>query len=246
MAGPREIAPGVYGLGSNLVSWFLVEDQGRLTAVDAGVRAFAGSLEADLSAIGHAPSDVDAVILTHSDFDHTGVVPELREAGARVLIHPADDGALRNPGPKGGDASPRHFLALMRYPHFVGTVAHFVRRGALRPAKIEGAETFDDGEVLEVPGRPRVIHTPGHTAGHCVFLFEGRRALFVGDALCTLDLATRSTGPQLMHSGQNESDAEALASLAQIEDLDADVVLPGHGEPWRGSPADAVREARER
>ena len=246
MAPPREIVPGVYRLGTNLVSWYLVEEQGRLTAVDAGVRAFAGSLEADLRAIGHAPGDVDAVILTHSDFDHTGVVPELRKAGARVLIHPADDGALRNPGPKSGDASVPHFLALLRYPHFVGTTAHFIRRGALRQAKIHGAETFADGDVLDLPGRPRVIHTPGHTAGHCVFLFEGRRALFVGDALCTLDLATRSTGPQLMHSGQNVSDAEARASLALFEDLDADVVLPGHGEPWRGRPADAAREARER
>ena len=246
MAGPREIVPGVHALGSDLVAWYLVEDEGRLTAVDAGVRGFAGSLEADLRAIGHAPDDVDAVILTHSDFDHTGVVPELRDAGARVLIHAADDATLRKPGAKGGDASPRHFLALMLHPRFLGTMAHFIRRGALSAAKIEGAETFGDGEVLDVPGRPRVIHTPGHTAGHCVFLFEGKRALFVGDALCTLDLVTRSTGPQLMHSGQNENDAQTRESLTQIEALDADVLLPGHGEPWHGSPGDAVREARDR
>jgi glyoxylase-like metal-dependent hydrolase (beta-lactamase superfamily II) len=246
VAAPREIVPGVYALGSDLVSWFLVEDEGRLTAVDAGVRAFAGSLEADLRAIGHAPGDVDAVILTHSDFDHTGVVPELREAGARVLIHADDDATLRKPGAKGGDASPRHFLALMLHPQFLGTMAHFIRRGALKPAKIEGAELFGDGDVLDVPGRPRVVHTPGHTAGHCVFLFESKRALFVGDALCTLNLVTRSTGPQLMHSGQNESDAQARESLMQIAALDADVLLPGHGEPWRGSPADAAGEARQR
>jgi glyoxylase-like metal-dependent hydrolase (beta-lactamase superfamily II) len=246
MVGPREIAPGVYGLGSDLVSWYLVENEGRLTAVDAGVRGFAGNLESDLRAIGHAPGDVEAVILTHSDFDHTGVVPELRAAGARVLIHPADEGTLRNPGAKGGDASPIHFLALLLRPRFLGTVGHFLRRGALSPAKIEGAETFEDGDVLNVPGRPRVVHTPGHTPGHCVFLFEGQRALFVGDALCTLNLVTGSTGPQLMHSGQNQSDDGARESLKQLEDLEADVLLPGHGEPWRGSPADAVRRARER
>ena len=53
-------------------------------------------------------------------------------------------------------------------------------------------------------------------------------------------------GPQLMHSGQNESDEGARESLKQLEDLEADVLLPGHGEPWTGSPADAVRKARER
>ena len=36
----------------------------------------------------------------------------------------------------------------------------------------------------------------------------------------------------------------ALASLDRIVDLPADLLLPGHGEPWTGSPAEAVAEAR--
>ncbi len=38
--------------------------------------------------------------------------------------------------------------------------------------------------------------------------------------------------------------ARAIASLDRIEDLAADLLLPGHGQPWRGSPADAVAAAR--
>jgi glyoxylase-like metal-dependent hydrolase (beta-lactamase superfamily II) len=56
---------------------------------------------------------------------------------------------------------------------------------------------------------------------------------------------TGSREPQLGPSAFNESNEQALASLAAIDELDADIVLPGHGEPWRGRPADAVASARQ-
>jgi hypothetical protein len=35
-----------------------------------------------------------------------------------------------------------------------------------------------------------------------------------------------------------------LASLSELEGVVADLLLPGHGEPWSGSMADAIAEAR--
>jgi glyoxylase-like metal-dependent hydrolase (beta-lactamase superfamily II) len=245
MEGPVEIVPGVHGLGSKLVNWYVVEDDGRLTALDAGLPGFARGLEDDLRALGHGLQDVEAVVLTHSDADHTGVIPALRDAGARVLIHSGDEATLAKPGPKGGDASPRHLIPSLRHPTLWRLIGHMVRNGAGRPPKVEGPETFADGDLLDVPGRPRVVHTPGHTPGHCVLLFEGRGALFVGDALCTWNAVTGREGPQLMPSAMNVSNAQALESLARIERLEADVLLVGHGEPWRESPAAAVARARE-
>jgi glyoxylase-like metal-dependent hydrolase (beta-lactamase superfamily II) len=243
--GPVEIADGLYGLGSELVNWYLVEDGGRLTAVDAGLPKFRETLEADLRSIGHGPGDVEAVVLTHSDADHTGVAPALRHAGARVLIHSADDETLRRPGPKKGDAAPiralPHFAWRWRFSKVMG---HMARAGGGKPPKIEGAETFADGDVLDVPGRPRVVHTAGHTDGHCALLFEDRRVLFVGDALCTLNFLDGRAGPQLMPGPMNVSTSRARESLAAIEPLDARVLLPGHGEPWHGTPAAAARLAR--
>jgi glyoxylase-like metal-dependent hydrolase (beta-lactamase superfamily II) len=75
-----------------------VEADGRLTAVDAGLPGFRRSLESDLGSLGFSTSDIDAVILTHSDGDHIGLAPAFREAGARVLIHTADEAKLRNRG----------------------------------------------------------------------------------------------------------------------------------------------------
>jgi glyoxylase-like metal-dependent hydrolase (beta-lactamase superfamily II) len=245
MKGPVEIAPGVHGLGSEYVNWYLVEDGDRLTAVDAGVSGFAKHLDDDLRALGRHRDEVAAVVLTHSDADHTGIAPELKDAGARVLIHADDQGTLERPRPKTGDASPRHALPYLRYPTAWRVMVHLARLGGARPRGVSGAETYSDGDVLDVPGSPRVVHTPGHTPGHAVLLFEGVGALFVGDALCTWNPLTGVRGSQLMPSPLNVDNERTYESLSRIEALDASVVLPGHGDPVRESPAAAVAHARQ-
>lgn len=242
--GPVELAPGVYGLGSELINWYLVEEGGRLTAVDAGLPGFAETLESDLERLGYTLDDVEAVALTHSDGDHTGVAPRLQGAGATVLIHADDEATLRKPGPKGGDASLPHLLANVWRPSSLKILGHTVRYGGAKPAKVEGAQTFTDGEMLDVPGRPRVVHTPGHTAGHCALLFENRAALFVGDLLITHEVVTGGRAPQTMPSYFNVDSRACLESLAAIEHLEAELLLPGHGAPWREGATAAVARAR--
>lgn len=242
MDDPVILAPGVHRLGSEVVNWYLVEEGGRLTAVDAGLSGFGAGLEADLARLGHSPGDVEAVVLTHSDADHTGVARRLQEAGARVLIHAGDADTLRKPGLKGGDAGALHLAANLWRPILWKIAVHCARRGA-RPVPVRDAATFSDGDVLDVPGRPRVVHTPGHTPGHCVLLFEERGALFAGDALCTHPWLSRG-GVRLMPSFMNVDNRAALASLGAIEGLEAELLLVGHGEPWRRGPAAAVAEAR--
>lgn len=188
--------------------------------------------------------DIEAVILTHSDADHTGLAGELRDRGARVMIHSADEPKLRNPGPKSGDASPLKILPELWRPTLWLMMARLMRAGAVKMTKIGDAETFAEGDVLDVPGRPRVIGTPGHTPGHCAFYFESHGALFVGDELCTWNPVTGSHGPQLMTHALNESNEHCVSSLDALEPLDAEVLLPGHGEPWRGGVAAAVKQAR--
>jgi hydroxyacylglutathione hydrolase len=43
------------------------------------------------------------------------------------------------------------------------------------------------GDVLSLGESSfRVIHTPGHTTGHCAYYFEAAKAAFVGDTLFSL------------------------------------------------------------
>jgi glyoxylase-like metal-dependent hydrolase (beta-lactamase superfamily II) len=89
-----------------------------------------------------------------------------------------------------------------------------------------------------------VIHTPGHTSGHCSLWFESAGALIVGDELCTLDPLTGARGPQLMRRPFNLSSAKCLDSLTRLDGLETEVVPCGHGEPWREGIATAIERVR--
>jgi glyoxylase-like metal-dependent hydrolase (beta-lactamase superfamily II) len=238
------VADRVWRLGDEFVNFYAVEEDGRVTIVDAGVPGFASALEADLAAIGFGLGDVDAVALTHADSDHTGVIPALQAAGARVLVHEDAEAPLREPGPKGGDARMTRLIPQLWRPSLWRLMIHFARLGAFKPPHVEGAETYRDGDVLDVPGRPRAIGTPGHAPGHTSLLLEDRGVLLAGDALCTLNPMTFTRGPQLMPRGFNTSDAGAAASLAAVADSGAQIMLVGHGEPWSTGAAAAVERAR--
>ena len=77
-------------------------------------------------------------------------------------------------------------------------VAEIARNGGLRVPPVKSVETFADGDELDLPGRPRVVHTPGHTHGHCVVHLADRGVVFAGDALCTLNVLRGTRGPALM------------------------------------------------
>jgi glyoxylase-like metal-dependent hydrolase (beta-lactamase superfamily II) len=81
---------------------------------------------------------------------------------------------------------------------------------------------FADQEVLDVPGRPRVIHVPGHTAGNTALSLDDREVLIVGDTLSTLSLSRgEESEPQLLPPCMNEDHDRALASLEKIELINA-------------------------
>lgn len=241
MRTPIRIAPGVYRLGSSMVNWYLVEDGERLTVVDAGVPRHARGLEEALRATGHAIGDIDALILTHGHTDHTGVSGFLRARGVPVHVHSGDRHLLTDFKPPKNEGS---ILPYLRHPTAWRLLVHLARGGALRPPSVADPVHFAAGDELDVPGRPRVVHTPGHTEGHCVFLFERKNVMLVGDAVCTWNPLTGRVGPQIMPSAFNLSGDRCLESLSRIEGMDAELLLPGHGEPWTASPAEAVERAR--
>ena len=243
VAQTTEVLPGVHRVGSGRVNFYFVEEGGRVTFVDAGLSGYWGQIEPALQAIERRLDDVDAVVLTHAHSDHTGVAGMLHERGVPVHLHPADHELLRT----GKESWKREGSVL---PHLVrpgvwSFFAHMVRNGALKPPHIDDPVSISDGQELDLPGRPRVIHTPGHTPGHCSLHFASHGALFAGDLLCTWHPLTGRRGPQIMPSAFNVSSDQCLASLGRIADLDAAALLPGHGEPWTEGLAAAADRARE-
>lgn len=128
-------------------------------------------------------------------------------------------------------------------PRVIALLATLGKAGALSAPKVEGAETFRDGDVLDVPGGPRVVHTPGHTEGHSAFHLETRRVVFSGDALVSIDMIRSNDGPQLMPNVFHTDAAQARESLSRLGSLDATLTLPGHGVPLEGPIARHIAAA---
>ncbi len=85
---------------------------------------------------------------------------------------------------------------------------------------------------------------PGHTPGSVGYLFADRGLLFTGDALVTYDSITGHHGPTIPSRAFTHDSRAALASLTALGTISASLLLPGHGEPFIGTPADAAAQAR--
>ena len=236
------VAEGIHRLTNGVVNFYVVEDGGRLTIVDAGSPGDWGLLARHLASIGRSLDHLDTVVLTHAHSDHTGFAERARsEAGATVRIHAGDvDRATEGTTPKNEAGYGRYLLRWEAYR----TLFVLARTKGLKIVPIAEVSAFGEGETLDVPGRPRVAHAPGHTEGSSAIFFEARKALVTGDVLSTRNPLTGRTGPQIAPDGLNQDSEQAMRSLDALASSPADVVLPGHGDPWTEGVAEAVRLAR--
>ena len=236
------VADGVQRLTNGVSNFYLIEENGKLVLVDAGAPKDWSRLTRAVTALGRALSDLDAVILTHAHSDHTGFAEQARTtASTRVWVHASDSGMATTgkAGPRDGKAT-----SYLLRPEFYKTLWILTRAGSTKIIPVKEVSTFGDGETLDVPGRPRAVHAPGHTAGSAALFFESRRVLLSGDTLVTRNPLTGRVGPQIMPSGLNSDSAEALRSLDNLAGITADILLAGHGEPWTGGIADAISRAK--
>ena len=232
-----QLAANLHRIGSDLVNAFLVEEDGELTLVDAGMPGNYRDLETELRRLGRSLSDIRGVALTHGDPDHTGFAERLRrETGVPVYVHEADAGRAR------GEVKKQVKWGRARVGPTLRFLAYGLRRGGLSASPVSEVMPVPDGQVLELPGSPRIIHLPGHTPGSAAVWFESLGALMVGDALTTGHVLTGEQGPQ--PAPFTIDVARAIESLARIEELPGEWLLPGHGAPWRGSFGQAVAEIR--
>ena len=235
-----KIAPGIHRIGDqSMVNSYLVEDAGEVTIIDAGLPGYYRDIPRELAAMGRTVADVRALLLTHGHTDHIGFAERLRrERQVPVSVHEADAalarGEVPNPAKGFGPTKLRPLLGFLWF----GTL-----HGGLRTPKLREVATFGDGATLDVPGSPRVVLTPGHTPGSAVLHVASLDALFVGDAFATYAVTTGARGPQVAPFTADA--AQAVASLARLEEVSAGLVLPGHGDPWTGGIQEAVRQVRE-
>ena len=240
----EQVADTVFALGSEGHNFYLVVEDGEATMIDAGCSGEWKSLTRALDRLGLGIDAVAGLVVTHSHTDHFGLAHRAQSEGIDVRVH--RDEEHRALGTYTGD----YQVKATQLPFYniwaLRTFLPLLGAGGLRIRRLTSVGTFSHGEQLDLPGHPVAIHTPGHTEGHAMFHLPEVGILFTGDGLITMDVLGPSKGPQMIERRFNHDHVAAWRSLERIVDLDAELLLPGHGPPWEASPAEAIAAARAR
>lgn len=266
MPPPATTAADVISLRSNRVYAFRVAERlgGGRVLLDAGPD-YEGAWEEAVGqgyALGFAPQDVRAVIVTHGHADHAGLAHRWAEAGARIFAGAPDmtaltsgDGWREYQARRGRDELRRHGCP----PATIERIEERRRErsGALRwksapwgsvaPAvgdhvfPIEEPITGADGEASL-----RIVSAPGHTPGNLGALVEETGELYGGDTL--LPGRIPSAGLHF-HSSTGTprwpSLPPYLGAVEWIASLSLARLLPAHGDPRSADDAPALEPAAE-
>jgi len=206
-----------------------------LVLIDAG---FPGQLElfrAEFATYGFAFKDLTHILLTHQDLDHIGNLKELlKEAShALVLAHVDEAPSIRGAEP------PSKTVALHRQreqtPDNLAKFEEQVANYQNFTVKVDQELHHDD--VIPVCGGIRVIHTPGHTAGHVCYYIERDKLLMTGDTVSVRD--GHLTGAVAMHTPDM---ALAAKSNQKLADYPAEILVGYHGGVYHGDISEAIKK----
>ena len=146
-----------------------------------------------------------ALLLTHGHFDHMGGAGGVMAlTGTSSHMHPDDEYLVADPA--------EALRAMFGAP---------IEPGSLPRLEYE---PLSDKQRLNLAGIAiDVVHTPGHTPGHCCFVIEEQGIMFSGD-----QLFAGSIGRTDLPGGSYEQLMESMRDrvMAYPEETD---VLPGHG-----------------
>jgi len=199
-------------LGRITGNCYIVKTNAGFVLVDTGRASKRSLLEKELDSAGCKQGNLDLIILTHGDFDHTGNCAYLREKfGTRIAMHHDDSGMVER-GDMFWNRRTGNFLIR-------AIVNVFFRIRKFKP-------DFTVGEGYDLSGyglNAKVLHLPGHSKGSIGILTAG------GDLFCG-DLFTNMDKPEL--NSIIDDSVEANVSVAKLKKYRINTVYPGHGKPF--------------
>jgi glyoxylase-like metal-dependent hydrolase (beta-lactamase superfamily II) len=239
-----EVLPEVHLLrlpltGSPLrwVNGYLIKADDGWVLVDCGwdLPDVLEAITGQLSDLGVALGDVRSLVITHYHTDHYGMAGTLLGlTKARMLMHRLDWLFIKTELSDFNVAMSHLDEWLRRNGAAAEMIDNEQRRAAemfSRYSVVAPDEELEDGHRLSVRGRElEVVWTPGHTVGHICLYDRERRTLLSGDHV----LDPISPNVSLNRATLGNPLGDYLQSLRKVGELDTDLVLPAHGEPFSG------------
>lgn len=208
----KTVPHGLHPVSSFFVNCHvLVDEHDRAVVIDSGFVGSRKHFENVFARLGLKPSEVEAILLTHGHLDHTANLAWLKEwTGAPVFAHPLEQQHIDGTWPYRG------ISRVCGWMEAVGRrLVHY------QPVQID--RTFSHDEWLPFWGGLRVVHLPGHSAGHCGFWSERNRLLFIGDLAAVW--TWRTTLPPPIFNSQPELLKDSLRRAAAFH---PEFVVPNH------------------
>ena len=203
-----------YRLGT--VNCYLIKTKTGYILVDTGCSNRRTDLEKELKSAGCKPGNLNLIVLTHGDFDHTGNAAYLRkEFNTRIVMHYDDSGM-----PERGNI----FWNRKKGNAFIRMIVSFFFRFG-KSERFKPDFYIDEGYDLSEYGLDaKVLYIPGHSKGSIGILLTASGDLIGGDLL-------ENTEKPALNSIMDDL-AAANASVEKLKSLEIDTVYPGHGKSF--------------
>ena len=210
-----EIIPNVHLIPNIVANPYLIVDPDGLTLIDAGLPGNHKKILNYISGLGHTPSDLKRIIITHADIDHIGGLSALKKAsGAQIFTSKIEAEAIAERKPSRQIQSSRTLRRVL-----MGIMLYF-----MQPREVQADVILSEGQILPVLGGLRVVETPGHTPGHISLFSPSTGILFTGDSIVTREgELVRSVKANTWDEAKADESARKQAALG------AQIVCPGHG-----------------
>ena len=205
----------------------LLLDAGAASTVPAFVEPY-------LDSLGLRARDLDLLLITHPDLDHQGGAATLARANAELEIA---CGALDRELVSDPDAIMSRRYDAFRADHGIGydaAVAASMRTECGAPVRVDSA--FEGGETIDLGGgrELRVLHVPGHSAGHLALHDVRTGAFFSADCVQGSVYLGLDGTPKLCPT---YTDVDPY--LATIDHVEALAPSELHGCHWPAARGDA-------
>lgn len=199
------------------VNCYLVKTGSGYVLIDTGWPFKRADLDKEIESAGCKPGDLELIILTHGDFDHSGNAARLRDRyGAKIAMHRREAEMVEK-----GDMMVSRKNRPIVFRIFFGMVKLYGR--LTRFCRFKPDLTVEEGTDLSGYGfDARVVELPGHSTGS-IGILTGDGDLFCGDLVMHDKPA--------LHSITDDA-ADLKASVEKVKSLGVKTIYPGHGSPF--------------